>query len=145
MKLFLLIFLSFGSLFCANTDLIKDDRFAFNLPAESLKFTYKNFDGDLTYNCRHKKINAFYDWEVYCGDRGQRIFRVHLFLARYGGPNRVKTMFEFLYWITNEQTKESTGTTQFFRLNNKTEFDSLLSSQATDNDTAGLYLEVSSL
>ena len=115
-----------------------------SIPHDSISFLYQDWDGTLTYKCKHYKVGDLtLDWRVVCGDKKQKEFTVHLKISRYTRPVAPKNSYEVLYWITNKTNNyEGSGTTTWFHFNEDTSPHSMSFSQSTDDDTAGLYLRV---
>ena len=145
----LLIFLSLSNLIFAQKIEKKvpfgrlDENFK-SLSHGDISFKYKSFDGQIYYNCKHNKINQWGDWKVYCGENLEKKFSARVALRKYTRPRLPKTSFEVLFWITNKSTSsyEGTGTTFWFHLKDVADYQEVSVSQATDNDTAGLYLTI---
>lgn len=113
---------------------------------ENLSFKYKSFDGQVNKNCKHYKINEWYDWKVLCGDNKDKVFSVHLKVTQHRRTRTPKSLYEVLYWITDRtDSYKGTGTTVWFHLNEETSLNKISVSQSTDNDTAGLYLDIKPL
>lgn len=112
------------------------------LPEEFLTFKYQSFDGQINLKCTHKAINEWGDWNVLCGDKQEKNFSVHLIVHKYSRPRLPKTSYEILYWITNRETMEAAGATTWLHLNDETSLHSINTSQSTQSDTAGLYLDI---
>jgi hypothetical protein len=110
------------------------------IQAKKLTFKYMGFDGGEILNCSHKEINEWGDFNVDCGRKN---FAVHLKVSKYTRLVIPKVSFETLFWVTDRSDNyKGTGTTVWHHLNEETNLNSIVISQSTDNDTAGLYLTI---
>jgi hypothetical protein len=115
-----------------------------------LKFTYKSYDGQLTYSCDHKLTNEltkFYD--IYCFDDANNLkkkFFAIVRVSKYTRPRLPRNSYEITYRISQRDAvrgPQHVGTTNWMHFNNETDLATMTLSQAVENDIAGLYLDIS--
>ena len=120
----------------------------FHFKAEQLSFNYISYEeiqgSPQQVKCTHAIENELsQDWVVTCGSKH---YSVHLWLSEYHKAQIPKASFELLYWVSDRsvarETKD-TGTTLWFNFKEPSDLHSISAKQGVDNDTAGLYLDIS--
>ena len=115
------------------------------LQSNQLKFSYQNYDGDLYVHCTHAIENeASQDWHVTCAENSfKREYSVHLWITRYTKLNIPKTSYEMLYWVTEKRPQQKGySSTSWIHLAEDSKFAGASLSVGVDEESAGLYLEV---
>ncbi len=116
-----------------------------SLQAHQLKFSYQNYDGDLSIHCKHTLENeASQDWLVTCEENSfKREYSVHLWITRYTKLNIPKSSYETLYWVTEKfPLQKGYSSTNWIHLAEASQFAGASLSVGVDEESAGLYLEV---
>lgn len=132
-------------LILASTSVLAETKSIEKIPHNAMKFQYMSFDGETILNCKHNKINEWYDWEVYCGPNREKVYSVHLALSLYKRNVIPKNSYELLYWVTDRTSKnglQSYGTTVWVHLQEPSPFYRIQASVSVENDIAGLYLTI---
>jgi hypothetical protein len=113
------------------------------LKPEQIKFQYIPYEDQGITNCQHVIENELaQDWSVKCGEKK---FSVHLWLTEYNFSQAPEYGLELLYWVNDRSRggqSVDTGTSLWMKFKNKSQIDSLTAKQGVENDTAGLYLEI---
>lgn len=118
-----------------------------HLEAKNLKFSYQSYDASSIVKCTHEIENELsQDWKILCQDSTfKREYSVHLWVTRYTKKVAPRTSIETLYWVTERYPEQGKGysSTNWVHLAEETPFYGANLSVGVDNETAGLYLEIS--
>lgn len=130
-------------LFMATIAFGQENKMQKQIPHEALKFRYQTHDGQIWLDCKHNPINEWYDWTVYCGEKSEKVFTVHLALSLYQRQVIPKNSYELLYWIvdnSDNRNSKNHGTTIWAHFKEPADFHEFFVSLGVEDDTAALYL-----
>ena len=85
--------------------------------AQTLRFVYTPNEGDGMLSCRHERIRDLPDWDVVCGDKGEKRFTVHLVVRQMTRAEEPRALVDILYWVSEPPVSPSTSAFTFAGVN----------------------------